>query len=303
MSGLDRAFFCNSGTEAIVGALKMVHSHGRALDPEKYEIISLDNSCHGRSMGALSVTGQAKYRADFEPLIPGVKFVPPNDVAALEAAFSPRTAGVILELIQGEGGIYPLTPEFAGKARELADRYDALLLADETQCGVGRPGVYFAYQRSEPVIMPDVVVAAKPVACGLPLGFILANEKAAAAIRPGMHGTTFGGGPLTCRVGLEFVAILDELLPSIRRMGAYFLERLQHLAAKHAVIKEVRGFGLMLGVELHVPGKQLVLDGIGRGLLFNCTHENVLRFLPPYIVTEKEVDRAIRILDRLIAKA
>ncbi|MGO9895906.1 MAG: aspartate aminotransferase family protein [Bryobacteraceae bacterium] len=303
MSGLDRAFFCNSGTEAVEGALKMVHAHGRALDPEKYEIVSLDNSFHGRSMGALSVTGQAKYRADFEPLIPGVKFVPPNDVAALEAAFSPRTAGVILELIQGEGGIYPLTPEFAGKARELADRYDALLLADETQCGVGRPGVYFAYQRSEPVIMPDVVVAAKPVACGLPLGFILANEKAAAAIRPGMHGTTFGGGPLTCRVGLEFVAILDELLPSIRRMGAYFLERLQHLAAKHAVIKEVRGFGLMLGVELHVPGKQLVLDGIGRGLLFNCTHENVLRFLPPYIVTEKEVDRAIRILDRLIAKA
>jgi predicted acetylornithine/succinylornithine family transaminase len=303
MSGLDRAFFCNSGTEAVEGALKMVHAHGRALDPEKYEIVSLDNSFHGRSMGALSVTGQAKYRADFEPLIPGVKFVPPYDVAALEAAFSPRTAGVILELIQGEGGIYPLTPEFAGKARELADRYDALLLADETQCGVGRPGVYFAYQRSEPVIMPDVVVAAKPVACGLPLGFILANEKAAAAIRPGMHGTTFGGGPLTCRVGLEFVAILDELLPSIRRMGAYFLERLQHLAAKHAVIKEVRGFGLMLGVELHVPGKQLVLDGIGRGLLFNCTHENVLRFLPPYIVTEKEVDRAIRILDRLIAKA
>jgi predicted acetylornithine/succinylornithine family transaminase len=303
MSGLDRAFFCNSGTEAVEGALKMVHAHGRALDPEKYEIVSLDNSFHGRSMGALSVTGQAKYRADFEPLIPGVKFVPPNDVAALEAAFSPRTAGVILELIQGEGGIYPLTPEFAGKTRELADRYDALLLADETQCGVGRPGVYFAYQRSEPVIMPDVVVAAKPVACGLPLGFILANEKAAAAIRPGMHGTTFGGGPLTCRVGLEFVAILDELLPSIRRMGAYFLERLQHLAAKHAVIKEVRGFGLMLGVELHVPGKQLVLDGIGRGLLFNCTHENVLRFLPPYIVTEKEVDRAIRILDRLIAKA
>jgi predicted acetylornithine/succinylornithine family transaminase len=303
MSGLDRAFFCNSGTEAVEGALKMVHSHGRALDPEKYEIVSLDNSFHGRSMGALSVTGQAKYRADFEPLIPGVKFVPPNDVAALEAAFSPRTAGMILELIQGEGGIYPLTPEFAAKARELADRYNALLVADETQCGVGRPGVYFAYQLSQPVIMPDVVVAAKPVACGLPLGFILANEKAAAAIRPGMHGTTFGGGPLACRVGLEFVDVLDELLPSIRRMGAYFVDRLQHLASRHAVIKEVRGFGLMLGVELNVPGKQLVLDGIARGLLFNCTHDNVLRFLPPYIVTEKEVDRAIGILDRLIAKA
>jgi predicted acetylornithine/succinylornithine family transaminase len=303
MSGLDRAFFCNSGTEAVEGALKMVHSHGRTLDPEKYEIVSLDNSFHGRSMGALSVTGQAKYRADFEPMIPGVKFVPPNDVAGLEAAFSPRTAGVILELIQGEGGIYPLTPEFAAKGRELADRYNALLVADETQCGVGRPGVYFAYQLSQPVIMPDVVVAAKPVACGLPLGFILANEKAAAAIRPGMHGTTFGGGPLACRVALEFVDVLDELLPSIRRMGGYFLDRLQHLASKHAVVKQVRGFGLMLGLELNVPGKQLVLDGIGRGLLFNCTHDNVLRFLPPYIVTEKEVDRAIGILDRLIAKA
>jgi len=303
MSGLARAFFCNSGTEAVEGALKMVHAHGRAIDAEKYEIVSLDNSFHGRSMGALSVTGQAKYRTDFEPLIPGVKFVPPNDVAALEAAFSARTAGVILELIQGEGGIYPLTPEFAAKARELADRHNGLLVADETQCGVGRPGVYFAYQRSEPVIMPDVVVAAKPVACGLPLGFILANEKAAAAIRPGMHGTTFGGGPLTCRVGLEFAEILDELLPSIRRVGAYFLDQLQHLAGKHAVIKEVRGFGLMLGMELNVPGKQLVLDGIGRGLLFNCTHENVLRFLPPYIVTEKEVDRATKILDKLIGKA
>lgn len=302
MSGLDRAFFCNSGTEAVEGALKMVHAHGRAIDPEKYEIVSLDNSFHGRSLGALSVTGQAKYRTDFEPLLPGVKFVPPNDVAALEGAFNARTAGVILELIQGEGGIYPLTPEFAAKARDLADRHNALLVADETQCGVGRPGVYFAYQLPNRP-MPDIAVAAKPVACGLPLGFILANEKAAAAIRPGMHGTTFGGGPLTCRVGLEFAEILDELLPSIRRVGAYFLDRLQHLAGKHAVVKEVRGFGLMLGMELNVPGKQLVLDGIGRGLLFNCTHENVLRFLPPYIVTEKEVDRAIKILDKLIAKA
>ena len=302
MSGLERAFFCNSGTEAVEGALKMAHAHGRGLDPEKWEIVSLDNSFHGRTLGALSLTGQAKYRTDFEPLIPGVKFVPPNDVAALEAAFSSRTAGVILEPIQGEGGIYPLTPEFAAKARQLADRYDALLVADETQCGVGRPGVYFAYQSWQPAIAPDIVVAAKPVACGLPLGFILANQKAAAAIRPGMHGTTFGGGPLTCRVALEFVNLLDELLPSIRRVGAYFLERLRLLASKRAVIREVRGFGLMLGVELAVPGKQLVLDGIARGLLFNCTHDNVLRFLPPYIITEKEVDRAARILDRLLAK-
>ena len=170
MSGLDRAFFSNSGTEAIEGALKMVHSHGRAMHPEKYEIISLENSFHGRSMGALSITGQPKYRRDFEPLIPGVKFVPANDVAALEAAFSDRTAGIVMEMIQGEGGIYPLTHEFVARARELADRHNALLVADETQCGVGRPGTYFAYQRSQPVILPDVVVAAKPRGLRHPAG-------------------------------------------------------------------------------------------------------------------------------------
>jgi predicted acetylornithine/succinylornithine family transaminase len=302
MSGLQRAFFANTGTEAIEGALKMVHSHGRAIHPEKYEIISLENSFHGRSLGALSVTGQAKYRHDFEPLIPGVKFVPPNDIAALESAFTERTAGIVMEMIQGEGGINPVTPEFVSKARQLADRHNALLVADETQCGVGRPGTYFAYQRAQPVTLPDVVVAAKPVACGIPLGFILANEKAAAAIKPGMHGTTFGGGPLACRVALEFLDILDELLPAIQRMGGYFHVGLNELARKHAFIKEVRGFGLMVGVELAIPGKQLVLDAMAEGLLMNCTHDTVLRFLPPYIVTEKEVDQALKILGRLFAK-
>src|SRR5579872_1597923 len=302
MSGLKRAFFANTGTEAIEGALKMAHSHGRAIHPEKYEIISLDNSFHGRSMGALSITGQEKYRRDFEPLVPGVRFVPANDLAALEAAFSERTAGIVMELIQGEGGINPMTPEFVAKARQLADRFDALLIADETQCGVGRPGTYFAYQRSAPVVLPDVVVAAKPLACGIPLGFILANDKAAAAIKPGMHGTTFGGGPLACRVGLEFMDILEELLPAIQRVGGYFHAKLNDLKPKFSFIREVRGFGLMVGMDLAVPGKQIVLDGIQEGLLFNCTHDTVLRFLPPYIVTEKEIDRAVNILKKLLAK-
>jgi predicted acetylornithine/succinylornithine family transaminase len=301
-SGLERVFFANTGTEAVEGALKMAHSHGRAISPEKFEIISLENSFHGRSMGALSVTGQAKYRQDFEPLVPGVKFVPINDAAALEAAFSEHTAGIILELIQGEGGIYPLTQEFSAKARELADRYDALLIADETQCGVGRPGTYFAYQRSTPVIMPDVVVAAKPVACGIPLGFILANAKAAAAIKPGMHGSTFGGGPLACRVGLEFLDILDGLLPHIQQVGGYFKQKLNELARKHPFVTEVRGFGLMLGVELAVPGKQIVLDAIAEGLLINCTHDKVLRFLPPYNVSEKEIDQAVKVLGKVFGK-
>jgi len=302
ISGLQRTFFANTGTEAMEGALKMVHAHGRAINPEKYEIISLENSFHGRTLGALSITGQAKYREPFEPLVPGVKFVPVNDLAALEAAFSERTAGIVLEMIQGEGGIYPLTHDFVAKARELADRYDALLVADEIQCGVGRPGTYFAYQRAEPVILPDVMAAAKPLACGLPLGVIVANERAAAAIKPGQHGSTFGGGALACRVALEFLDILEELLPSIQRVGGYFHVVLNELARKHAFVKEVRGFGLMLGMELTIPGKQLVLDAMAEGLLINCTHDTVLRFLPPYIATEKEVDQAVKVLAKLFSK-
>ena len=302
MSALDRTFFANTGTEAVEGALKLTRAHGRSIHPEKYEIISLDNSFHGRTMGALSITGQRKYQADFEPLLPGVRFVPVNDIAALEGAVNERTAGIFLEMIQGEGGIYPLTAEYAAKARELADRHNALLVADETQCGVGRPGVYFAYQRSTPVILPDVMCAAKPVACGIPLGFFVASEKAAAAIRPGMHGSTFGGGALACRVSLEFLDIMEDLLPSIRKVGDYFKDRLQKLAGKHSFVKQVRGFGLMLGMELAFPGKQIVLDAIEAGLLINCTHETVLRFLPPYITTEAEVDRGLKILDKVLAK-
>ncbi|HEX3878803.1 MAG TPA: aspartate aminotransferase family protein [Bryobacteraceae bacterium] len=303
MSGLQRVFFSNTGTESVEGALKMIHSHGHAISPEKFEIIALNNSFHGRTIGALSVTGQAKYRADFEPLMPGVKFIDANNLEALEGAFTDRTAGMIMELIQGEGGIHPITHEFAAKARELADRHNALLVADETQCGVGRPGTYFAYQRAHPIILPDIMVAAKPLACGIPLGIIVANEKAAAAIRPGMHGSTFGGGPLACRAALEFLTILDELLPAIQRVGAYFYEQLLGLAEKFDFIREVRGFGLMLGVELAMPGKQIVLDAMDNGLLINCTHDTVLRFLPPYIATEKEVDRAISILRKTFAKA
>jgi predicted acetylornithine/succinylornithine family transaminase len=302
ISGLQRTFFANTGTEAMEGALKMVHAHGRAIHPEKYEIISLENSFHGRTLGALSITGQAKYREEFEPLIPGVKFIPANDIAALEAAFSERTAGIVLEMIQGEGGIYPLTHNFVAKARELADRYNALLVADEIQCGVGRPGTYFAYQRAQPVILPDVMAAAKPLACGIPLGVIVVNERAAAAIKPGMHGSTFGGGALACRVALEFLDILDELLPSIQRVGGYFHVVLNELARKYAFVKEVRGFGLMLGMELAIPGKQIVLDAMAEGLLINCTHDTVLRFLPPYIATEKDVDQAVKTLGKLFAK-
>ena len=300
VSGLQRAFFCNSGTEAMECAVKMVRAHGNAQNPEKYEIVSLENSFHGRSIGALSITGQTKYRQDFEPLLPGVKFIPANDLAALEAAVTGRTAGIVLEMIQGEGGIYPLSYEFVSRARQLADTHNALLVADEIQCGVGRPGTYFAYQRAAHVVMPDVVTAAKPLGSGIPLGAVMANEKAAASIKAGQHGTTFGGGPLACRVALEVLDVIEELLPSIQLVGGYFHVELNELARKFPFVKEVRGFGLMLGMELTVPGKQIVIDAMNEGLLINCTHDTVLRFLPPYIAKEKDVDTAIKTLVKVL---
>jgi predicted acetylornithine/succinylornithine family transaminase len=303
VSGLNRSFFCNSGTEAMEGALKMIRAHGNALSREKINIISLDNSFHGRTLGAISITGQPKYRRDFEPLLPGAVFVGRNDIAALEAAVNENTAGIVIEIIQGEGGILPVSEPFIRKARELADHYDALLVFDEIQCGVGRPGSYFAYQLFDTAVMPDIVIAAKPMACGIPLGVIIGNEKAAAAIKPGMHGSTYGGGPLACRVALEFFDILDELLPSINSVGVYFRMKLTELMRQFAFIKEVRGQGLMIGMELDFPGKQLVLDGIKEGLLFNCTHETVLRLLPPYIITEQDVDRAVSALTKVLRKA
>jgi acetylornithine/N-succinyldiaminopimelate aminotransferase len=299
VSGLNRTFFTNSGAESNEGALKMMKAHGHDISPEKYDIISLENSFHGRTLGALSITGQAKYRTDFEPLIPGVKFVPPNNIAALEAAVDERTAGIFVEWIQGEGGIVPIDTAFCRRARELADQYDALLCFDEIQCGVGRAGTYFGYQLAEPPVMPDIITAAKPVACGIPLGFITANERAAKSIRPGMHGSTFGGNALAARVSLEFFNILDGLLPQIRRVGDYFRAELRRLAGDFEFIREVRGYGLMVGVELSIPGKEIVTRAMREGLLMNCTHDTVLRFLPPYIVTETEIDHAVAILDKV----
>lgn len=300
-SGLDRVFFGNTGTEVVEGALKMARAHGTKIHPDKIEIISLENSFHGRTLGALSVTGQPKYRKDFEPLLPGVHFVPKNDCTALEAAFSDSTAALIVEVIQGEGGVYPICGNYLAKARDLCTRFNALLIFDETQCGVGRPGAFFAYQKFNPVILPDVMVAAKPIACGLPLGFIAATESAAAAISPGMHGSTFGGGPLACRVALEFFDILDELMPQIQRVGAYFRDCLLTLQHKHERIVQVRGQGLMLGMEMREPCADLVTAAMAEGLLINCTHGTTLRFLPPYILTEVDVDEGVAILDRVIA--
>src|SRR5689334_93974 len=302
ISGLARSFFCNSGTEAMEGALKMVRAHGNKINGEKTGIVALENSFHGRTLGALSITGQPKYRNDFEPLLPGARFIARNDIAALEAAVDENTAGIVVEFIQGEGGIQPVSEPFARKARELADRFDALLVFDEIQCGVGRPGAHFAYQLLDPVVLPDIVIVAKPMACGIPLGVIIGNERAAAMIKMGMHGSTFGGGPLACRVALEFFDILDELLPSINSVGSYFRMKLTELMRTFPFIKEVRGQGLMIGVELEFPCKQLVVDGIKEGILFNVTQDTVVRFLPPYIISEQDVDRAISALTKIFKR-
>lgn len=300
ISGLQRSFFCNSGTEAMEGAVKMIRSHGNSVSPDKIEIIALDNSFHGRTMGALSLTGQPKYRKDFEPMLAGPRWIKANDMDALEAAFNPNTAAIVLEGIQGEGGIYPMYADFLRRARELAGRFNALLVFDATQCGVGRTGHWFSHQMIAPDVKPDIMVTAKPLSCGLPLGVVMCNESAAGTIRPGMHGTTFGGGALACRVALEFIEIMEAgLLEQVGRVGEYFRMGLRDLQTKHSFIKEVRGAGLMIGVELDRPGKNYVLRGIEEGLLFNATHDTVLRFLPAYILTEKEVDKALRILGKL----
>jgi acetylornithine/succinyldiaminopimelate/putrescine aminotransferase len=231
--------------------------------------------------------------------MPGVRFVQANDIAGLEAAVGPNTAGICMEWIQGEGGVVPLDHAFTRRARQLADQYDALLHFDEIQCGVGRTGKYFGYQLADPVIMPDIMTAAKPIACGIPLGVITVNERAAKSIRSGMHGSTFGGNALAARVALEFFDVLEGLLPQIARVGEYFRAGLKDLAARYSFIREVRGYGLMVGAELTIPGKDLVDRAMENGFLMNCTHDTVLRFLPPYIITETHVDEALDILQRV----
>ncbi len=303
-SGLDRAFFSNSGTEAIEGALKLVRAAGHATGgPEKCILIALENSFHGRTMGALALTGQAKYRKDFDPMLEGVRFVPRNDVEALRNAMDDKVCGIVLEPIQGEGGIQESSTEFLRACREVADQHQAALVFDEIQCGLGRTGQLFAFEHFG--VVPDVVCIAKPIAAGLPLGAFLANERFAQHITPGKHGTTFGGGPLTCRVALEYLAILEDekLLEQVRRVGEYFSQKLRDLVAKFDIAVEVRGMGAIQALQLTVPGKPILEGALAKGLLINVTQDTVLRFLPPFLLQEKHVDSGMRILRKLLADA
>jgi len=304
ISGLDRAFFANSGTEAWEGALKLARAYARTRSTNghrpKWRILALDHSFHGRTMGALATTGQSKYRDPFGPLVPGVSFVRFNDVEDLKRQFDATVCAVCLETIQGEGGIRPLDKDFLGVARELTRKSGALLLLDEIQCGLGRTGRYFAYQHYK--VEPDIVTLAKPLAAGLPLGAILTTRRVAGAIDPGMHGTTFGGGPLVCRVAIEFLKVLAGLLDHVAEVGDYFRERLEQLKTPGGPVVEVRGIGLMLGMELNSAAlaKDAVAELLRRKILINRTSETVLRFLPPYIIEKKHVDRVIRALAEVL---
>ena len=320
ISGLDRAFFCNSGTEAWEGALKLARAFARMNGKNdkndggknghdsvlksgaKTRILAMANSFHGRTFGSLATTGQPKYQAPFVPLVPGVEFVKFNDPEDLRQKFDATVGAVCIETIQGEGGICPVSREFLELASHLTRRSGALLLLDEIQCGLGRTGRHFAYQHYD--VIPDVVTVAKPLACGLPLGAILTTERVASCMHPGMHGTTFGGGPLTCAVAIEFLRQEKKLLKQVGALGKYFRVALEELDKTHKSIQDVRGAGLMQAVELDssdlakAVAKQLLQEGI----IINRTHENVLRFLPPYIIEKKHVDQLVKALDTALAK-
>jgi acetylornithine/N-succinyldiaminopimelate aminotransferase len=309
-SKLDRVFFSNSGSEAIEGALKLARAYAHAKTSErdgapKTRILALDNSFHGRTFGALSITHTPKYRAPFEPLIPGVEFVHVNDVADLEAKFDASVCAVVIEPIQGEGGIVAISDAFWRRARALATQYDAALIADEIQSGLGRTGRNFAYQKFGKDSLPDIVTVAKPLAGGLPLGAFLANEQFASAFSPGMHGSTFGGGPLACAAALEFLTIVEEeeLLTNVRARGAELRAGLEKLAAHFDFIREVRGEGLILGLDLSIEGAPFVQEALRRSLLINCTHDHILRLLPPFIIRRTDVEEFLRKFEVVLTSA
>jgi len=312
ISGLDRAFFTNSGAESIEACLKFSRAYaGRTLtngSGKKYRVLAMDNAFHGRTLGALSATASKKYREPFEPLVPGFEFVEANNIEDLERKFTSDVCAVLIETIQGEGGINPLKEEFYRAVRRLTSQSGALLVADEIQCGLGRTGQWFAFHQwinpGDTPMLPDLIACAKPLGLGIPMGAVILKENVAAAIKAGEHGTTFGGGPLACRASLEYFKIIEDekLLDQIRETGAYFKSRLESLRDL-PVVKEVRGIGLMLALQLTVPGKDYVKKMLERCFIINCTHDTVLRFLPPFIISPKQVDKTVRALREVLAEA
>ena len=309
ISGLDRVFFCNSGTEAWEAALKLARAHAGARRTQGHEIgtrfLAMEHSFHGRTMGSVATTHKEKYRAPFAPVMPDVSFVRFNDCEDLERKFDSKICAICLETIQGEGGIHPVSPEFLQLARRLTQKTGALLIADEIQCGFGRTGRWFAYQSFG--ILPDITTVAKPLAGGLPMGAMLCTNEVAAAFTPGMHGTTFGGGPLACAVATAVIDTIrqDRLLDHVTAVGEYFKAQLEVLSRSYPVVKEVRGMGLMLGMELASAeiAQEVASAMLRRHILLNRTSDTVLRFLPPYILEVSHVDMAVRALDECLQES
>jgi predicted acetylornithine/succinylornithine family transaminase len=299
-SGYAKVFFSNSGTEAIEGAIKIARKWGSTRG--KTEILALSNSFHGRTMGALSLMDRPKYRDGFGPFLEGCCVLPFNEAAALRKSVTPRTAAVILEFIQGEGGIRPVSAEFARTLAELHAETGFLLIADEIQSGAGRTGKFFGFQHYP--VSPDVVTLAKPIGGGLPLGAILATGDVASVLEPGMHGTTFGGNPVACAAGAAVLEEIDEkkLIARAALLGEKLKEGLKGLAEEYpGLIREVRGFGLMAGAELDRSGDEITAAMRDKGILINCTDTTVLRFLPPLIIEASHVDETISALRGILA--
>lgn len=303
LSGLDKVFLANSGAEANEGALKLARKYGKTIADDKYEIITANHCFHGRTLMTLTATAQPKYQAGYEPLPQGFTYIDYNDIAALEAAISDKTCAVVLEPIQGEGGVNVPADDYLSKVRALCDKHGALLIFDEVQTGVGRTGKMFAYEHFG--IKPDIVTMAKGLAGGVPIGAFIAGDKVASVFHPGDHGSTFGGNPLACAAANAVIDTIeqDNLLANVTEVGAYLMDKIAQLGAKYpAIIRSVRGKGFMVGVELTREGRGIVEACLDKKLIINCTAGNVLRLVPSLTIGKQEVDTMIQILDEVLSE-
>jgi len=294
-----KCFFCNSGAEANEAALKLARLH---TAPQKYKFITAEGSFHGRTMATVAATAQPKYHEGLLPLLPGFVYVPFNDVEALESAFSDEVAAVMVEPIQGEGGINVATPQYLHAIRRLCDENGAVMILDEVQTGMGRTGKWFAYQHFD--VEPDIMTLAKTLGGGVAIGAMMAKEDVAASLVPGKHASTFGGNALACAAAIAVIEAIEEqnLLENASQLGRYTMDKLEQLKEKHSIIDHVRGVGLMIGVQLKGPGSEIVDRCLEQGLRINCTNETVLRFMPPMIAQRGHIDRAIEILDNVLSE-
>ena len=302
-SGMDRIFFTNSGTEAIEGAIKLARKYAYIKDNSTdHEIIAMNHSFHGRSIGALSVTGNSKYQEAFKPLMGGVKFADFNNLESIKAQITNKTCAIIMEPVQGEGGLYPAEKEFLEGVRAICDKKGILLIFDEVQCGMGRTGSMFAWQQYG--VKPDIMAMAKALGCGVPVGAFAAKEEVAKALVPGDHGTTYGGNPFACAAVNEVFRQFEEknIVGHVKVVGEYLHKALKGLEKKYDIVKEARGIGLMQGLELTIPAGDIILKALDKGLILITAGQNIIRFVPPLVITEANVDEMVAILDNILAK-